>query len=176
MPVFARTKMLIEEDCILPRPVLVLNYSGPNPQKAYPKIIELLKNVIRATDRDIQEKEFNWDRSTEVEKFDIALEVNKDLDKFSYLLFRISIGGTARPSKEFGKEGNVSVRIDGLLRTEYPQDTIWERSFLYEIIRVFYHRVFYQDARYRYKEMCAEAMSTLHTELKSFFNLLPKMV
>jgi len=176
MPVFARTKLLMEEFCITYRPRLEFTYSGPNPQKIYPKIIDTLQTALRVPKENMQEKEFNWDRSKPEEKFRILWEVIKDFDKFSYMLLMITITGTAKPSKEFEKEGEAKVVIEGLLRTEYPQDTIWERSFFYEVFRVFYHKVFYQEQRRRYIAACRDSMLTLQAEIKSFFNLLPKVV
>lgn len=176
MPIFARTKLLMEDHCMTYRPVMVLTYSGPNPQKVYPKILEVIETVMRVPRENIQEKEFNWDRSKPEEKFRILWEVIRDYDKFSYMLLSISASGTVKPSNEFGKEGDVKVEMDGVLRTEYPQDTIWERSFFYEAFRVFYHKVFYHEDRKRHLDACRGDMLTLQAEIKSFFNLLPKMV
>jgi len=83
MPVFARTKLLMEEPCTTLPPKIQLNYSGPNPQKAYPKIIDILIKSLAVPRENIQEKDFKWDRLTDVEKFIAKLEIFKDFDKFS---------------------------------------------------------------------------------------------
>ncbi|MEM7821296.1 MAG: hypothetical protein QXX38_00540 [Candidatus Aenigmatarchaeota archaeon] len=176
MPVFARTKLLMEELCLTLRPRIDITYSGPNPQKAYEKLLDVLLNVLKVPRENIQEKVFKWERAPEGETFSSGMEVIKNFDKFSYMQLTISIGGFAKPSKEFGKEGRVSIEIEGVVRTEYPQDTTWERSFLYEIFRTFYHKVFYKEERRRYVEKCREWMFLIESELKSFFAMLPKMV
>jgi hypothetical protein len=175
MPVFARTKLLMEEFCVTYRPRLELIYSGPNPQKAYPKIIDTLLTVLRVPRENIQEKEFNWDRSKPEEKFKITWEVIKNYDKFSYMLIVVDMSGSVRPGKA-GKEGKIRVEIEGVVRTEYPQDTMWQRSFFYEMFRMFYHKVFYQEQRKRHVDSCRDSMLSLQAEIKSFFNLLPKVV
>lgn len=174
MPIFARAKITIEEDCMLPTPKLWLTYSGPNPQKVYPKIMEILKTTLKIRPENIQEKEYKWDRSTVPEKFSAAIEAFKDFDKFTYMLIWIDFSGTVKPSKEFEKEGEVTVVLDGVIRTDYPQDTIWEKSLFYEIFRTFWHKVFYQNQRYKFREMCRDAMLTLQTEIRAFLNILPK--
>ncbi len=174
MVIFARTKLTIEEDCMLPTPKLLLNYSGPNPQKVYPKIMELLKSVLKIKPENIQEKKFEWSRSAVPEKFSGEIEAFKDLDRFSYILLWVDFSGSVKPSKEFGKEGDIKVVIDGVLRTDYPQDTVWERSLLYEIFRSVWHKIFYEEKRFRYKEVCRDSMLTLQNEIKSFLNILPK--
>ncbi len=176
MPIFARTKITIEDDCMKPpgAPYITLNYSGPNPQLLYKKIKELILTIWKADLSELQEKEFMWDRTAGAEKFSVKFELIKDLDTFSYMEMGVSLSGTAEPSKEFGKEGSASVRIDPKIRTEYPQDTLWQRSFIYEIFRVFYHRVLYEEARKRFKEECRRNAMLLQEEIKSFLNLIPK--
>ena len=176
MPVFARTKLLMEEFCISKRPRLELTYSGPNPQKVYSKIIDTILTILRVPRENIQEREFHWDRSKPEEKFKIKWKVLKDYDKFSYMSLSISMTGTVRPSREVGKEGNVRIELEGVVKTEYPQDTVWQRSFFYEMFRMFYHKVFYQERRKRHIESCRDSMLSLQAEIKSFFNLLPKVV
>lgn len=174
MPIFARHKLTIEEDCMLPTPKLRLNYSGPNPQKVYPKIMEVLKSTLKIKTENIQEKEYKWDRSAVPEKFSAALEAFKDLDKFTYVLLWVDVDGTVKPSKEFGKEGDLTLVLDGVIRTDYPQDTVWEKSLVYEAIRVFWHRIFYQDQRYKFRATCRDMMLTLQNAIKDFLNILPK--
>ena len=175
MPVFARTKLLMEEYCITLRPILEFTYTGPNPEKAYTKMIDILVNDLGIPRENIQEKSFVWDRSGPEEKFKSGIEATKNFDKYSYMQLEVNISGSVKPSKEFGKEGSVNVSMKGMVRTEYPQDTVWERSFLYEIFRMFYHRVFYQDQRKKYLDNCRDWMLNAQSEMKKFFNLLPKM-
>lgn len=175
MPVFARTKILIEDHCVTYRPRIEFSYSGQNPQKAYPKLIDILTKDIAIPRENIQEKSFTWDRSGPTESFEASFEVLKNFDKFSYMQMAISMKGSIKPSKELEKEGSVKIVLEGVVRTEYPQDTTWERSFFYEMFRTFWHKVFYRDRRVRYIQQCREWMLTVENEMKSFFNLLPKM-
>ncbi len=174
MPVFAKSKLLLEDRCLTYRPKIEFSYSGPNPDKAYPKLIDILTSSLNVPRENIQEKKFKWDRSKPEERFSAAFEIIKDLDKFSYMYLEISMSGSVKPSKEFGKEGSVSFTMEGMIRTEYPQDTIWERSFFYEMMRTFYHRVFYKERRYRWIVECRGQMLQIQNELKEFFNLLTK--
>lgn len=174
MPVFARAKLLIEEQCLTYRPKMTFSYTGPNPQKAYKKLLSILVDDINVPRENVQEKGFKWDRTGSEEKFSARFEVIKDFDKFSYLFLSISMSGTVKPSKEFGKEGTVSFTMGGIVRTEYPQDSMWERSFLYEMFRMFYHRTIYHDKTKRHVQDCRDWMLLITNEMKSFFNLLQK--
>jgi hypothetical protein len=174
MPVFAKTKLMLEERCLTYRPRIEFSYSGPNPDKAYPKLIDILNKNLGVPRENIQEKDFKWDRTKPEEKFSASFEIVKDYDKFSYMYLEVSMSGSLRPSKDFGKEGNIRFVIEGMIRTEYPQDTLWERSFVYEMFRTFYHRMFYDEQRQRWIQECRDSILQIQTELKEFFNLLVK--
>jgi len=183
MPIFARTKLIIHEDCLAiagttsPFPgkkFITLEYQGPNPQIAYYQAKKILASVTKIPENEIIERNFKWDRSGEEENFSVDFDVIKDMDRFSFIQVTVSMKGNIKPSKEFGKEGKLTVTIDGILRTEYPQDTLWQRSLLYEMFRAFFHKFIYEESRKKYKEECVSIMMTIYNELKEFLNVLPK--
>lgn len=176
MPIFARTKMVLQDNCWdVTAPIMDLRYTGPDPQLAYSKIRELFWTVFQVKEGErVQERDFSWDRKGKRETFNVAWEVSKDMDKFSYLYIRIKMNGFAEEVENGRKEGNLFVRVDGALRTEYPQDNVWERNIFYEMSRVFWHRVFYATKRQEYQDVCRSLMMNFRNELKAFFNLLPK--
>jgi len=173
--VFARSKIMIHDYCLEEKPVvLTLNYTGPNPQLAVKKYIELLKLAFKVKDSDIQEKFFDWDRSGKEERFDIEFELRKDLDKITYIFVQGGLDGVIRPSEEFGKEGRVRVRIRGAIRAEYPQDTFWQKSIVYEFFRVMYHKLIFVGIWEKYMEDCREMLKLFVDEMKAYLNLLQK--
>ncbi|NCO96687.1 MAG: hypothetical protein COY38_03500 [Candidatus Aenigmarchaeota archaeon CG_4_10_14_0_8_um_filter_37_24] len=178
MPIFARTKLIIHDDCFEPSafsgPDMSFKYKGKDPHLAYNKIREMFWTVfgVRETER-VQEKNYTWDKKGNRETFSVAWYINKDMDRLSYLLFNVKMKGFIETT-ENGKEGELNVEIAGVMRTEYPQDNMWERTIFYEMARVFWHKVFYNDKREKYMEICREISTNFTKELKSFFNLLPK--
>jgi len=122
----------------------------------------------------IEEKEYEWDRSKVPEKFSAKLDVIKEMDNLSYIFFEIEVKGEIKPSKEFGTEGKFTINIDSVLRTEYPQDTIIERSIFYEFFRNIYHKLIYNRKREEYLAQCRDLVTRLINSLKAFFEILPK--
>jgi hypothetical protein len=175
MPIFARTKLLIHDYCLYPVPYATFNYSGPNPQKVYEYVKKLFVTVFNVDEREIQEREFKWDRIGDEEVFHVLWEIVKDLDTFTFEYITISLDGKAKASKQFGKEGSIRIRMEGRIRTEYPQETVWQRSLIYEMFRVFYHKIIYDTTRKRYLEMCRVELGRFNEDLRSFLNLLPRM-
>ena len=159
--VWARSKLLIEDDILRPLPIMKIKFSGQNPERFYKQIYNLLLVSFRISTDSVQEKDFQWSKG-ETEKFKITWEVNKDLDKFSYYHINITLSGES--SKNSGK---ADIEIDGVVRTEYPQDTMWQKSLLYEILRMFWHSTFYSSKRDEYLKEGRRLMSLFCDQLKA---------
>ncbi|MEM5804717.1 MAG: hypothetical protein QXU82_02620 [Candidatus Aenigmatarchaeota archaeon] len=159
--VIARTKMVIQDDLLKPWPKATVSYAGPNAERFYKEIPKLLQSVFRVHPGDIQEKKFSWSKG-EPEKFSVKWEMDKNLDRNSYYQVTVELKGTG------GKEGKAEIVVDGALRTEYPQDTVWERSLLYEFLRVFWHRIFYWSKR---EQMIREGSRLLAVYLENLKRL-----
>jgi hypothetical protein len=158
---WARTKLMIEDDLLRPLPAMSIKFSGQNPERFYKEIYNLLQVSFRLSEDSIQEKDFQWTKG-ETEKFKISWEINKDLDKFSY--YFITVGLSGESSKGSGK---VEVEVDGVLRTEYPQDTYWQKSLLYEILRMFWHTTFYTSKRDEYSREGRRLLSLFCNQVKA---------
>lgn len=159
--VWARAKLMIEDDLLSPLPVVRIKFSGQNPERFYKEMYNLMLLSFRAQEHSIQEKEFQWSKG-ETEKFNIRWEVNKDLDKFSYYFVDVRLVGEM--SKNNGK---AEIEVEGVLRTEYPQDTFWQRSLLYEILRMFWHTTFYGSKREEYLRDGRRLMSIFCDQVKT---------
>lgn len=170
MPIAARRKLVIEEPC-LRVPSLIFTYKGPNPQNIYKEVKKLIPTVFKVDERDIEEREFSWDRTTAEEKFKMTLNFIKEFDPNCYMETVININGSTKPSEEFGREGEATVVVEAKFRVEYPQETLFERSIFYDIYRRIFHRA-HQKERTGYKRMCSELMNTFCDELRSYLNIL----
>ena len=172
MPMLARMKLMIEEELYPPRgtakgsPRSILTYVGPNAAKIYPRTREIIKGVFNATDADIHEEIYDWGKD-EKEKFRVRFMFHRDLDKFTYYFIIFTISGESGE-----KGGKCSVTMRPLLRTEYPQDTLWERTIFYEMIRVFWHRIFYHNSRREYIWEGRNLMNMVQDQLHEYFKEL----
>ncbi|MBU0953332.1 MAG: hypothetical protein KKA90_02845 [Nanoarchaeota archaeon] len=166
--VFARAKLLMEDQCFDEDPGTVeIKLIGPDLQTMYQKCYDLLKSVFNVPDADIQETNYSWGKSEKGDKFKVRWWLHKDLDLFSYFYIRFELAGEGNE-----KQGNLMVRIRGLLRTEYPQDTLWQRSLFYEMLRVFWHRIFYHRRREIYAEECRHGIVLYQKKVKALFTKL----
>ena len=164
---FARNKLLVQDNCFEEEPsILEMNYVGPNPQKIYDKAYDLIKIIFKVADSDIQEDQYNWGKG-KIEKFKVRWWVHKDIDRFTYIYIRIRLSGEGDD-----KSGNVKLDMKPILRTEYPQDTIWQKSLFYEMLRTFWHRVFYHRQRYEFSEECRHLAVLYQHQMQEFFKQL----
>ena len=159
--VWARTKLMLQDDLMKPRPVITFNFEGPDPEKFYHEIPSLLAKRFRITEHSIQERKFQWTKG-DPEKFKIVWEVNKDIDRYSYYWIEVSLEGSS--SKNHGK---AAINITGALRTEYLQDTIWEKSILYEVMRMVWHSTFYNRKREIFMQEGRKNISSFMDDIKS---------
>lgn len=165
--VFARTKLMLQDNCFEGEPGDVeLKYVGPHCHKLYKKFYETLKSVFKVPASAIQEEKFNWGKG-ETEKMGCTWYVHKDMDRFTYLYIKISLSASGTE-----KAGVANIAIKPYLRSEYPQDTIWQRSLFYEFLRTFWHRVFYHRRRGEYNEECRHLVVFLQERLREIFEEL----
>src|SRR3989338_4811687 len=162
--VFTRTKISMEDNCFVEEPAVVeMRFIGKDVEKLYARSYELMKTVFNVSDSDIQETQYQWAKSEKGDKFNVRWWLHKDVDIFSYFFVRFTFKGQA------GSPGSASMEVRGLLRTEYPQDTVWQKSLFYEMIRSFWHRAFYAKKREEYGEECRHLTLLFQNKLKEYF-------
>lgn len=139
--VITRTKLMIHDDLLKPYPDITIKFSGKNPEKFSHEVPKLLAAAFRVHRGQIQEKRVSLGKG-ETEKFKFVWELDKDLDKFSFYYVEVEVSGSSTKGA-----GSAEVVLKPALRTEYPQDTVWEKSLLYEFMRMTWHSVFYNSKR-----------------------------
>jgi len=166
--VFARTKLVMEDDCHEEDPgIMTVKYVGPNVTKIYDKMYKMMKFIYKVSDSDVQETNYSWGKGKDGEKFKIRWWLHKDMDLFTYLLIRLDLSADGNE-----QTGNAKIVIRGLLRTEYPQDTVWQRSLFYEMLRTLWHRVFYHKKREDYATECKRLNMMFQKTMISYFREL----
>jgi asparagine synthetase B (glutamine-hydrolysing) len=161
--VWARSRLLIWDYIFEPVRRISMNYVGPKPESYYKKINQAVRTVFNVPDAYVQEKEYTWEKGEEAEKFEIKWEVNKLLDTFSYITLEISLEGFVK-----GGHGKAKIALRPRLITEYPQDTVWQNSIVYEMLRRFWHKMFYHKKRMEYLNMGKELVTSFESDLKRY--------
>jgi hypothetical protein len=166
--VFARTKLVLEDNCFEEEPgTVTIRLVGPHVTKLYTRMYELMKSVFNVTDSDIQETMYQWGKGKGKEKFSVTWWLHKDMDIFSYFYIRFRLKGQGN-----GETGTATIEVRGLLRSEYPQDTVWQRSLFYEMLRTFWHRAFYHRKREEYAEECRHSVILFQKKIHEIFKRL----
>ncbi len=165
--VWARTRLLIWDYIFEPVKQIRISYVGRNPERFYRKINEMVRTVFNVPEAYVQEKDYTWEKIRETERFDVGWEVNKILDTFSYITVEIDLRGFVTEN-----EGRATIIIKPRLITEYPQDTIWQQSILYEALRRMWHKLFYHHRRMEYLNMGKELVISFESSLKHFAEAL----
>ncbi|OYT57223.1 MAG: hypothetical protein B6U68_02155 [Candidatus Aenigmarchaeota archaeon ex4484_14] len=161
--VFARTRITIWDQIYRPRKTDTIRYKGPHPERVYYRAYRLIKSVFNVPVGYIQEKLYNWEKEGNKERFSARWQVDKWLDKWTYIDWDIEIKGFSVNGK-----GEVIIGIEPRLVTEYPQDTIFQQSILYEILRRFWHVLFYERKREEFFEFGKALSEEWETKIKNF--------
>lgn len=165
--VWARTKLLIWDYVFEPVKQIKMTYAGKNPEAFYKKINELIRTVFNVPEAYVQEKEYTWEKVGDTERFDVGWEVNKILDMFTYITIEIDLRGFSTAG-----EGRASVTIKPRLLTEYPQDTVWQQSIVYEMMRRMWHKAFYHHKRMEFLLMAKDLLVNFEGSLKQYSEVL----
>ncbi|MBI2972022.1 MAG: hypothetical protein HYY37_06380 [Candidatus Aenigmarchaeota archaeon] len=165
--VWARTRLLIWDYIFEPVKQIRISYVGRNPDRFYRKVNELVRTTFNVPESYVQEKDYTWEKIRETERFDVGWEVNKVLDTFSYITVEIDLRGFVTEG-----EGRATIIIKPRLITEYPQDTIWQQSIFYEMLRRVWHKAFYHHRRMEYLNMGKELVVSFESSLKHFAEAL----
>ncbi len=161
---WARSKLLIWDYLFQPVKVIRMNYVGKNPDRFYEKIVKLALFIFNIPETYMQEREFTWEKGKETERFDILWDFYKKLDIFSHIIWEVRLTGFVSNG-----EGKASIVMSNCrLITEYPQDTLWQKSFVYEFLRRMWHRLFYHHKRMQWLSYGKELTVAYEQGLKKF--------
>jgi len=162
---------VIEDDCLAPEEELVIKYSGPNPFRTYHIIKDLLKKVLKIEAKDLWERDFKWDITSDPHGFFTRYYVNWGIDVRSHVLVEVVMEGK-QPSDPT-KNGEVRISVSGTLKTEYPQNNAFQRSALYKLLVWIYHWIYYNNVRRSYTEICNRRLETIWREFRNVLNMPP---
>jgi len=178
----AKIALRLEDDCLAPQPKMKIDYTGPNPFAVCNAIRPLLITIFEIEPKDVWERDFRWDISTDPHGFFVRVYADKGLDSRSSIFAEVTIQGV-QPSDP-KKDGKVTILIGGKLRTSYPLDSAFKRSPIYSgITRLggfaevggliwLYHRLFYEDVRRNYiKYQCNRRLEALWREIRKMLGV-----
>ena len=112
----------------------------------------------------MQEKDITWEKGTELQRFDVSRDFYKKLDIFSHFIWEVQISRFVS-----GGEGRAAITMRNCrMITEYPPDTLWQKSFVYELLRRLWHRFFYHHKRMQWLDYGKELTVAYEQGLKKF--------
>lgn len=172
----------LEDDCLAPVPKLKVDYTGPNPIKVYQVVRGLLIKIFEVSGKDVWERDFRWDATTDPRGFFIRVYADKPLDARTSIFVETTFQGF-QPSDP-NKNGKVTILIGAKMRTEYKLDSAFKRLPIYSGITKLgglaevggllwlYHKIFYAQVRRDYiRNHCNKRLETLWRELREVLGM-----
>ena len=141
---------------------LKYSYEGKKVKKLIDFIPKLVKTVFNPT---------TWQQElveTKEGGYSASWRVFKDLDYYTYLRFDLKLEIEFR-----GDEGKATIVIgEPCIVSEYPQETYWQKTFIYEIFRVLWHNLFYNKKVEEYMDWGRTQISCFEEKLFAYFDKL----
>jgi len=141
---------------------LAYTYEGKNPEKIIQFLPKLVKLIFNPT--TWQQKEINVSEGSYKSEWFLF----RDLDSFTY--FRVDVELSVKYKDGMGK---AEIKLgEPVIITEYPQETMWQKSFFYEILRMFWHNTFYNKKLLAHLDWGRLQVSCFEEKLLHYFEQL----
>jgi len=165
---------VLEDDCLAPERVIRIDFKGVNPFRVYQAVPGFLRAIFDVRGKDVYEKEFRWDNSSDPRDFFSRFIVRKGYDNWSVVWAEITMQGK-QPSDP-NKEGEVFILLTGKLLTRSPENTPWSRTTIYKSLRWLFFRTLYNDVRRNYMEECRIKTNDLKVAIERTLGVAPEAV
>jgi len=162
-------KWIFEDDCLAPRGRVTTEYNGPNPYDAIKKVTRILRTIFEAGSKDVWERDFRWDITSDPRSFYIRIYTNRAIDARSRWFVETTFEGK-QPS-DLRREGSVKISIGARLITEFNRQTFFQKMPIYKALLILYRRTFYDEIRRNYIKICRERLDKISNELRSVLNI-----
>lgn len=165
---------VLEDDCLAPERVIRIDFKGLNPFRIYQAVPQFLRAIFDVRGKDVYEKEFRWDNTTEPRWFFSRFIVRKGYDMWSVVWGEVTMQGN-QPSDP-NKDGDAFILLTGKLLTRSPENSPWARSSIYKSLRWLYFRTLYNDVRRNYMEECRIKINDLKLAIEKTLGISPEVV
>ncbi len=140
---------------LAPSDKLKIEYKGPNPFRIYGMLPKWMQIVFHGRGKNIFEKRFKWDITTDPREFFFELEFgDASLDNFSKPIVKLRVFGM-QPSDPNDPNGLIYIEIKPILETEFKFKNRFEKMIGMPFVWT-YHKLVYNDVRRRYIQILKE--------------------
>ena len=137
-------------------------YEGKNAEKLTEFIPKLIQTIFAPT---------TWQQKViKVSENEYSAEWHmfKDMDFYSYLRIDVELKIKSKNNK-----GVAKIKLgEPVIVTEYPQETYWQKTFFYEVLRVLWHNLFYDKKLQYYLDWGRTKISCFEEKLFKYFEKL----
>jgi len=160
----------ISEEVLTPSGVTTIDYKGKDPFRLYFKLSGLLQSVYHGRGKNIFERSFKWDVTSDPPEFFVEMWFDDwKFDKFTRPQIRVRMHGY-QPSDPEKPNGICRVEIKVLLATEYNARSAFEKAIALPFVWL-YHRLIYNEVRRRYMQILKERTHKLEVAIREEYGV-----
>jgi hypothetical protein len=141
-------KLVIVDECLIPRRIAWLYYKGPNPTDFLKNFRTTLRFQLDVSTTRSFERKFLWDYTADPIRFYDEWETRKELSRFTEMWISIRALGFVSKAK---KDGDFSLELYGEVRHKFEPSN-WFMKYIW----LLYNYLFYAKLRDNYTRMCRD--------------------
>jgi len=159
----ADSKLVIVDECLVPRRLTYLNYKGPDPMAFLKDYGTALRFIFDVSTTRVRQKKLLWDYTGDPIRFYIEHVINKEFSRFSTMIVSIRTIGHIYKTKN---EGDFSTEMYGHIENTFDPSN-WFTKYVW----LFYNYIFYKKVREGYIQMCRNYIQAYLNWAKEKYNL-----
>ena len=141
-------KLVITDECLIPRRLAWINYKGPEPIEFLKNFRKNLRFLFDVSSTRCMEKKLLWDYTGDPIRFYDEWYIKKELSRFSNMIVTLRALGYVSKGK---KDGDFSLEIYGEIKNTFDPSN-WFTKYVW----IFYNYMFYAKMRESYSNICRD--------------------
>ena len=156
-------KLVVIDECLVPRRLAWLNYKGPDPVGFLKDFKKNLRFIFEVSTTRCRHRKLLWDYSGDPIRYYDEWKLVKQFSRFTTMMVNIRVLGHVSKAKQ---DGDFTMELYGEVQNEFGPSN-WFTKYIW----IIYNYVFYNKLRERYTLMCRDYINKYMNWCKENYNL-----
>ncbi|MBN1896779.1 MAG: hypothetical protein JW789_03595 [Candidatus Aenigmarchaeota archaeon] len=156
-------KLVITDECLVPRRMTWISYSGPDPVGFLSNLRKNLRFIFDVSSTRCMEKKLLWDYTGDPIRFYNEWVVKKEFSRFTNMFVTLRALGYVSKGK---KDGDFSLELYGEIKNSFG-NVNWFTKYIW----IFYNYMFYAKMRESYVHMCRDYINNFMNWCKEKYGM-----
>jgi len=156
-------ELRFDDDILHPRNKITLSFKGKNPYLPCQIIVDLARDILKISAKDVFIKDLRWDATSDPRSFYGVWYFRHEEDRWTDTMLKVTMQGEQSATD---KTGWIKIDLEGKVSTKFEYS-----NFLQKALWFLFNRSFYYRQRRAYLEQGKEFIYKLREEILSALNI-----